>query len=87
MSESEGAEWVVAATCTWLHEAQFLKSVLESAGIVATIPNEYVLGVQPFYSNLIGGANVLVQADDLPRAREVLDSTIIESQPDTRDDE
>ena len=30
VSESDGAEWVVAATCTWLHEAQFLKLVLDS---------------------------------------------------------
>ena len=58
------AEWVVVATSTWLHEVLFLESVLESAGIEAMIPNEYTLGVQPFYSNLIGVAQVLVQAED-----------------------
>lgn len=60
MSESDGTrgEWVVAATCTWLHEAQLLKSVLESVGIVAAIPNEHTLGVQPLYSNLLGRARV-----------------------------
>jgi hypothetical protein len=87
MSESDGTrgEWVVAATCTWLHEAQFLKSVLESVGIIATIPDEHTLGVQPLYSNLLGGARILVQAADLSQAQEVLESSAIEptvSDPD-----
>ena len=88
MSESEDTrgEWVVAATCTWLHEAQFLKSVLESVGIVATIPNEHTLGVQPLYSNLLGGARIMVQADDLSRAQEVLESTATEPATDNQDD-
>jgi hypothetical protein len=87
MSESDGTrgEWVVAATCTWLHEAQFLKSVLESVGIIATIRNEHTLGVQPLYSNLLGGAQVMVQAADLSRAKEVLESAAVE--PATGDDD
>ena len=44
-SSDPNVEWVVTATPTWLHEALFLKSVLESAGIEAMIPNEYTLGV------------------------------------------
>ena len=39
-TDDPNVEWVVAATPTWLHEALFLKSVLESAGIEAMIPNE-----------------------------------------------
>ena len=73
-------EWVVAATSTWLHEALFLKSVLESAGIEAMIPNEYTLSVQPLYSNMLGGAQVLVRAEDKTRAEELLQS--VESQPE-----
>ena len=77
-------EWMVAATSTWLHEALFLKSVLESAGIEAMIPNEYTLSVQPLYSNMLGGAQVLVRAEDKTRAEELLQS--IESQPEADPD-
>ena len=87
MSDSSGpnVEWVVAATPTWLHEALFLKSVLESAGIEAMIPNEFTLGVQPLYSNLLGGAQVLVRAEDKARADELLRS--VESQPESAPDD
>ena len=44
-SSDPNVEWVVIDTSTWLHEALFLKSVLESEGIEAMIPNEYTLGV------------------------------------------
>jgi hypothetical protein len=79
-TDDPNVEWVVAATPTWLHEALFLKSVLESAGIEAMIPNEYTLGVQPLYSNLLGGAEVLVRVEDKARAEELLQS--VESQPE-----
>jgi hypothetical protein len=83
-SDEPNIEWVVAATSTWLHEALFLKSVLESAGIEAMIPNEYTLSVQPLYSNLLGGAQVLVRAEDKTRAEELLQS--VESQPEADPD-
>lgn len=79
-SDDPNVEWVVASTSTWLHEALFLKSVLESAGIEAMIPNEYTLGVQPLYSNLLGGAQVLVRSEDKACAEELLRS--VESQSD-----
>ena len=79
-------EWVVAAAPTWLHEALFLKSVLESAGIEVMIPNEYTLGVQPLYSNLLGGAQVLVPAGDKARAEELLRSVESQPEPDPSDD-
>ena len=68
------SDWVEVASCTWLHEAAFLQSVLEAAGIDATIPNEHTLGVQPLYANLLGGVRVLVRRENLERAREVLAS-------------
>jgi hypothetical protein len=85
-SGDANVDWVVAATSTWLHEALFLKSVLESAGIEAVIPNEYTLGVQPLYSNLLGGAQVLVRAADKPRAEELLQSAAPQPEPDPGDD-
>ena len=69
-------DWAEAASCTWLHEAQLIVSVLESAGIAAEIPNEYTLGVQPLYANLVGGVRVMVHDEDLARAQEVLSSEV-----------
>jgi Putative prokaryotic signal transducing protein len=66
-------EFVEVRRCTWLHEAEFLKSVLEAAGIEARIPDEYTLGVQPLYANMLDGVRLLVRADDLERASEILD--------------
>jgi hypothetical protein len=77
--------WVEAASCTWLHQAVFLRSVLEAAGITATIPNEQTLGVQPLYGHLLGGVRVLVQSSDLDRAREVLASDAVPD-PDNQGD-
>ena len=81
-SSDPNVEWVVTATPTWLH---VLKSVLESAGIEAMIPNEYTLGVQPLYSNLLGGAQVLVRAEDKTRADELLQS--VEAPPESAPDD
>ena len=67
-------ELVEVRRCTWLHEAQFLKSVLEAADIEAFIPDEYTLGVQPLYANVLDGVRLLVRAGDLERASEILDS-------------
>jgi hypothetical protein len=78
-------EWVEVRSCNWLHEAQFLKSLLESAGIEVLIPDEYVLGVQPFYAAALGGVRVLVRHGDLERAAELIDADVV--QPDSEGDE
>jgi hypothetical protein len=74
-------QWVAIRSFMWLHEAQFLRSVLEAAGIESVIPNEYTIGVQPFYANMLGGVHVLVHAEDVDRATEVLDSTAVPDDP------
>ena len=66
-------ELVELRRCTWLHEAQFLKSVLEGNGIDAFIPDEHTLGVQPLYANTLGGVRLMVRAGDLEKASDVLD--------------
>jgi hypothetical protein len=76
--------WVEVRSCAWLHEAQFLKSVLAGAGIEAMIPNEHTLGVQPLYAVALGGIRVLVKTEDADRAREVLDSA--DARADASDD-
>jgi hypothetical protein len=74
-------EWTEAHNASWLHEALFLKSVLEAAGIEAVVPDEHTLGVQPLLVNAIGGVRVLVHAADLERAREVLGSVARTDEP------
>jgi hypothetical protein len=69
-------EWVEVRNCNWLHQAQFLKSVLESEGIDVQLPDEHVLGVQPFYGAAVGGVRVMVRAADLQRATELLESVV-----------
>jgi RimJ/RimL family protein N-acetyltransferase len=66
--------WVEIRNCLWLHQAYFVKSVLEGDGIEVLIPDEHLLGVQPLYANAVGGARVLVRPADLERAAEILDS-------------
>lgn len=79
------ADWVEVRSVPWLHEAAFLRSVLDAAGIEAMIPNEQTLGVQPLYGNLLGGVRVLVRFEDAERARELLDSAAIPD-PSARDE-
>jgi hypothetical protein len=69
-------EWVEVASCTWPHEAAFLRSVLDAAGIEAIIPNEHTLGVQPLYGQLLGGVRVLVRAHEAARAQELLETDL-----------
>lgn len=69
---------VTVRNCNWLHEAQFVKSVLAADGIDAEIPDEYMLGVQPFYGAAIGGVRVVVRQADLERAAEVLNAVLDE---------
>ena len=85
-SDDPNRDWVEAASCTWLHEAAVLRSVLDAAGIEAMIPNEQTFGVQPLYGNLLGGVRILVPPGDLERAREVLTSAAVRSAPDSPDD-
>jgi hypothetical protein len=67
-------EWTIVRSCSWLHEAEFVKSLLESEGVEARIPDEYAVGVNPGYTNMLGGVRVLVRADQLARANEILES-------------
>jgi hypothetical protein len=80
-------DWVQVRNCNWLHQAQFLKSVLESEGIDVQLPDEHVLGVQPFYGAAIGGVRVMVRPADLQRATELLDSVADADPPGASDED
>ena len=63
---------VTVRSCNWLHEAEFVKSVLAAEGIEADIPDEHTMGVQPLYGAAIGGVRVRVRPEDFARATEAL---------------
>jgi hypothetical protein len=67
-------EWVQARNCNWLHEAHFVKSVLESEGIEVQIPDEHTVGLQPGIATALGGIRVMVPAAQHARAVDVLEA-------------
>jgi len=67
---------VTVRNCNYLHEAEFIKSVLESDGIDAEIPDQYMAGVQPGLGGTIGGIRVTVRSSDLERAEQTLAAVI-----------
>jgi len=71
-----GDELVTVRNCSWLHEAELVKSVLDAEGIAAEIPDEHAAGIQPFYGAMQGGIRVLVREADLARAEETLKATL-----------
>jgi Putative prokaryotic signal transducing protein len=58
--------------CTWLDEARWCRSVLEAAAIESRIPDEHTLGL-PLDGAKSESVRLLVRADDLERALELLD--------------
>lgn len=67
---------VTVRSCNWLHEAEFVKSVLAAEGIEAQIPDEYTMGVQPLYGAAIGGVRVMIRSQDLTRAIDALGAVL-----------
>ena len=70
-------EWAEVRNCNWIHEAHFVKSVLESEGIEVQLPDEHTLTLQPLYAGALGGVKVLVRTHELKRAQELLDAVQI----------
>jgi len=69
-------ELVTVRNCNYLHEAEFIKSLLDADGIDAEIPDQYMAGVQPGLGGTIGGIRVTVRSSDLERAQEALAAVI-----------
>lgn len=59
--------------CTWLHQAQLLRSVLESSGLGVHQPNEHTIGVQPLLGAGLGGVTLLVRPSDVESAGKLLE--------------
>jgi hypothetical protein len=69
-------ELVTVRNCNYLHEAEFIKSLLDADGIDAEIPDQYMAAVQPGLGGTIGGIRVTVRSSDLERAQEALAAVI-----------
>ena len=65
-------EWVVAWNSAWLHDAYFVKSLLEAEGIDVRIPDEHTVAIHSLLTTAMGGILVLVPAADKQRAADVL---------------
>jgi len=67
---------VVVGAFTSAHEAHLARSVLQAAGLDATIAGEHLVSMYWLYSNAIGGVKVLVPEAQVEAAREVLASSV-----------
>ena len=65
------SELVVLDVFENINEAYFLRSLLAGSGVEAFIPDEYTGNYLPI---AVGGVRLLVRADDVDRARAILDS-------------
>ena len=63
---------VTVHNANWIHDALFVKSVLEGDGIDAFVPDEHTLSVDPALGAALGGVRVQVRASDAERARHVI---------------
>lgn len=74
-------ELVTIHSGVYLHEAEFVKSLLEAEGIEAVIPDAFTVGVDPALSVPLGGIRVQVLKPDAERARATLRAVIDPSAP------
>ncbi len=65
-------DWITVISFTYPHEAHMAKAKLESEGIDVQITNELTTQVHNFYSNAIGGVEMLVRESDVEKAEIIL---------------
>ncbi len=76
------ADMVVVKTFSYQHEAELAKSVLEGSGIEATTNSDDCGALDPALG-LVRGVKVLVPADQIERAEDVLGALSVALPPDT----
>lgn len=59
-------------TTSNIHEAHFVKGILEANNVFAIIFDDHVSSLNPFLTNAVGGIKVAVAKSDLDDAKEVL---------------
>ena len=64
------------ANYQYASEAYLFKAKLESEGIEVFLQNENTVNTEPAWSNAIGGVKLFVFADDVMKAKQVLNSVL-----------
>lgn len=72
---TDASELVVVRAFSQIHEANLAWSALDAAGVAARVADDNTVAADWLLSNAIGGVKLLVRAEDLTKAREILDST------------
>ncbi|HEY6390667.1 MAG TPA: DUF2007 domain-containing protein [Bryobacteraceae bacterium] len=80
----EEEELVLAGTFNFPDEAKLARALLQSANIPNYLENEHTLAANWMLTNALGGLRLLVPAKFLEDAREVLTSSISESDLDAQ---
>jgi len=65
-------EFITLQTYTFPQEMSVVRSLLESEGIKTFVKNEILSQVNPFYTNVGGGIQLQVMAEDSHRALEIM---------------
>jgi len=73
------------ATFSKPEEAHLFRTRLEAAGIPAYVQDEYLIQMDWFYSNAIGGVRVQIADENLEAAREFLENDFPQATPDAVD--
>jgi len=67
-------EVVLAHTFSRDADAQIARTILADHGIECILDNDIFSGILPIGFNSIGGIRLMVRADDLQRAKDLIDS-------------
>jgi len=70
--DREDDRLVLIAAFTNVHEATLAQSILDGAGVDSVLDNEHVVSMEWTLSNAVGGVKVLVVADRIEEAWQVL---------------
>jgi len=70
-----------------LPEAFVARSILDSAEIDSFLADENLVRIDWLYSNLIGGAKLMVRPEDLEEAKALLDESANEANPTTEQED
>ena len=65
-------DWVKVASFSQPFEAHLARTRLEAEGIACVVSDEYLVRVDWFLSNAVGGVKLMVPAGEAARARDVL---------------
>lgn len=63
---------VTILTVTYQHELIFIQGRIESEGIETFLQDEFLIQVDPLYSNAVGGIKLQVRRNDSEKALELL---------------